>query len=118
MAANPITCATDLLPVPRKKRSETMVFVNRPITTATAPALVHDFLDLIQRFERVILDLSGIEHIDSFGVAILANLYMQARRSGCDLEIANAKPRLRERFRRWLDSVFEGHEELLGVTPD
>jgi anti-anti-sigma factor len=118
MAAKPITYASDLLPVHKKKRSETMVFVNRPITTATAPALVHNLLALIGRFERVILDLSGIEYIDTFGVGILANLYTQARKSGCDLEIANAKLRLRERLRRWLHSVFEGHEDLLGMTPD
>jgi anti-anti-sigma factor len=117
MAARPVICAADL-PVQRKKRAETMILVNGPITPATAPALIRKFLGLIQRFERVVLDLSGIEYIDSFGVGLLANLYSQARKSGCDLEIANAKLRLRERLRRWLDSAFAGHEELLGMTPD
>ena len=119
MAAKPGICAADdLLLVVRRKRSEIMVSVINPITTATAPAIVYKLLDLIQRSERVVVDLSGIEYVDSFGVGILANVYTQARKSGCELEIANAKPRLRERFRTWLVSVLEGREELLGMTPD
>ncbi len=119
MAAKPVICAADeLLPVISKKRSETMVLVKSPITTATAPAIVYKLLNLIQRSERVILDLSGIEHVDNFGVGILANVYNQARKSGCELEIANTKPRVRERFAKWVKSVFEGHEELLGMNPD
>jgi hypothetical protein len=34
------------------------------------------------------------------------------------LRIDSSRPRLWIRLRNWLDSIFEGHEELLGMTPD
>src|SRR5207302_3579367 len=49
----------------------------------------------------------------------LVSVYMHARRANCDLEIANPKQRILDLFSRSrLASVFEGHEELLGITPD
>lgn len=35
-----------------------------------------------------------------------------------NLEIENPKPRLKDRLQSWLHSVFEGHHEFLGMTPD
>jgi hypothetical protein len=44
---------------------------------------------------------------------------MDARRANCNLEIANPTPRIRDLFRlSRSDAVLEGHEELLGMTPD
>jgi len=61
----------------------------------------------------------AVDYIDSAGLGALVSIYMHARRAGCDLEIANPKQRIRDLFSRSrLSSVFEGHEDLLGMTPD
>jgi anti-sigma B factor antagonist len=66
-----------------------------------------------------VLDLTQVDYIDSSGLGALVSIYMHAQRAKCDLEIANPKQRIRDLFSlSRLSSVFEGHGDFLGMTPD
>lgn len=119
MAANPVIRAPELNLQTEKSVSETTVRAVGRITSKTSAALENALRNVIPQSRKVVLDLTGVEYIDSAGLGALVSVYMHARRANCDLEIANPKPRIRDLFSRTrLGSVFEGHEDLLGMTPD
>jgi anti-sigma B factor antagonist len=126
MAANPVNRAPDLRLKPEKKGSETVVRATGRMTSTASATLEQTLRDLVFASKRVVLDLTGVDYIDSSGLGALAAVYMHAARTSCDLEIANPKPRTRDLFSRSrLASVFraiqeagERHDELLGMTPD
>ena len=89
------------------------------ITASTASILEAPLRKLVSANKRVVLDLTGVEFIDSAGLGALVSVYMHARGNNCELEIANPKQRLRDLFNRSrLSAVFSGHEDMLGMTPD
>ena len=46
-------------------------------------------------------------------------MYLSAKRQHCELKLINLNQRLQELFRiTKLATVFEGHEDFLGYTPD
>lgn len=115
MAASPlVSIAAELRLVSRNKLSEVTVRPRGPITSATCLALERD---LVPKFQRIVLDVSGVDHIDNSALGSVVGLYLEAKRADCDLVIDNPRPRLGNRFRNWLHEVFEGHEELLGDYP-
>jgi len=119
MAADPVIRAPELKLETEKKNSETIVRGTGRITSDTSAKLENTLRDLIRESKRIVLDLTGVEYIDSSGLGTLVSIYMHARRANCDLEIANPKQRIRDLFSLTrLDSVFKGHEEHLGMTPD
>jgi anti-anti-sigma factor len=103
---------------PRSVACEMTIRARGRITSATSPRLERVIVDLIPKVERIVLDLSRVEYIDNAGLGALSDVYVRARSANCEIEIDNPMPRLGERFRNWLRSVFEGHEEMLGMTPD
>lgn len=126
MAANPVIRPAELRLEPEKKGSETTVRATGRITSTTSATLEETLRDLVSTSKRVVLDLTAVDYIDSSGLGALVAVYMHAARTGCDLEIANPKPRIRDLFTRSkLISVFTAvqeagaeHDELFGVTPD
>jgi anti-anti-sigma factor len=100
------------------QNSHTTIRANGPITAATSSALEQTFHNLMPGFRRIILDISSVDYIDGAGFGALASLYFHAKTAGCDLEIVNPRPHLTWPLRNWLHSVFAGHEEYLGMTPD
>jgi anti-anti-sigma factor len=119
MATNPVVQISRPRLESRNNLSETTVVRARGrITSATSASLERTLGDLIPQFKRIVLDVSNVDHIDNSGVGALLSVYLRARRTKCDLEIANARPRLRDWLRNWADAVFKGHEEFLGMTPD
>lgn len=118
MATNPVAQIAELRLVSKNNPPTSTVGLTGSITSATCSALEHTLCDLIPKFQRIVLNLSNVDHIDNFGLGTVVNVYVRAKRAHCDLEIDNRKPRLRDRLLSWLDSVLEGHEELLGMTPD
>jgi anti-anti-sigma factor len=118
MATSPIRTPQFKLEI-EKTESEATVRVIGRITSDSSPSLANTVRDLVPNRKRVVLDLTNVDHIDSSGLGALVNMFMHARRENCDLELTNQKPRIRDLFRASrLDSVFEGHEELFGMTPD
>jgi anti-sigma B factor antagonist len=126
MAANPVIRPAELRLEPEKKGSETIVRATGRITSATSATLENTLRDLVSTSKRVVLDLTGVDYIDSSGLGALVAVYMHATRTSCDLEIANPKQRIKDLFSRsGLTSVFTAvqeagarHDELLGMTPD
>jgi anti-anti-sigma factor len=110
MAANPVSRGPQLKLETEKKDSETTVRATGRVTLETAATLETTLRDLIAEGKRIVLDLTNVDYVDSAGLGALISVYMHARRTKCDLQIANPKQRIRDLFNRsGLASVFEGH---------
>ncbi len=110
MATNPANRAPQLKLETEKKDSESTVRATGRVTLETSATLESTLRDLIAEGKRVVLDLTNVDYVDSAGLGALVSVYMHARRTKCDLEIANPKQRIRDLFNRsGLASVFEGH---------
>jgi|ERR1017187_7686281 anti-sigma B factor antagonist len=118
MAANPIPISQLNLET-AKTPDETIVRCSGKITSITSEQLQSTVRSLIPETKRVVLDLTDVSYMDSSGLGALVGLYLSAKRQHCGLKLINLNQRLRELFRiTKLASVFEGHEDFLGLTPD
>jgi anti-sigma B factor antagonist len=118
MAANPI-------PLPElnletvKTPEETVVHCSGRITSTTSGTLQGAVRALIPEAKPIVLDLTDVSYMDSSGLGALVSVYLSAKRQRCPLRLVNVGPRLQQLFRLTnLASVFEGHDEFLGWTPD
>jgi anti-anti-sigma factor len=66
------------------------------LTIDTSPQLKSEVKPLLLNERRVILDLTDLAHMDSSGLGALVALYISARSSGCELQMVNLSPRIRE----------------------
>ena len=64
---------------------------------------------LIPEHKLIILDLTGLESVDSMGLGTLVRLYVACKTAGCKLQLINLGPRVRELL---------GMTNLLGVFAD
>ena len=109
MATNPVTRTPELKLETQKKDSEATIWATGRIVLASSAALESTLRDLIAPGERVVLDLTNVDFVDSAGLGALVTAYAHARRTKCHLKIANPKERIRDLFdRSGLASVFEG----------
>lgn len=67
----------------------------RLVAGGTDP-LYRDIRPLIAGHKRIILDLTDLAKMDSLGLGTLVRLYAAARSAGCELELYNLGPRVRE----------------------
>jgi anti-anti-sigma factor len=119
MAANPAV-PTPTLKVSTEKTPDAMIVrcVGR-ITSATSSVLQDTVRGLIPDNSRIVLDLTSVEYIDSSGLGALVSLYVSAKRGNCKLELVKVGERIKDLLRiTRLASLFEGHEDMLGMTPD
>ncbi len=78
------------------------------ITAETEADFQDTIRNLIPQTKRLVLDLTGVDFVDSSGLGALVSLHMHASRSGCLIEIANPRPRIRDLFKiTKLSNVFE-----------
>lgn len=118
MAANPIPIS-ELTLETVKTPGETIVRCTGKITSGTTALLQSTVRGLIPETESVVLDLTDVSYMDSSGLGAIVGLYLSAKRQHCALKLINLNQRLKELFRLTkLASVFEGHEDYLGYTPD
>ena len=109
MAANPVVRGPELKLETEKNNSETTVRATGRVTLETSATLEKTLRDLIAEGKRIVLDLTNVDYVDSAGLGALVSVYMHARRTKCDMEIANPKQRIRDLFNRsGLASVFDG----------
>jgi anti-anti-sigma factor len=109
MAANPVIRGPQLKLETEKNNSETTVRATGRVTLETSATLEKTLRDLIAEGKRIVLDLTNVDYVDSAGLGALVSVYMHARRTKCDMEIANPKQRIRDLFNRsGLASVFDG----------
>ncbi len=109
MAANPVIRGPQLKLETEKNTSETTVRATGRVTLETSATLESTLRDLTAEGKRIVLDLTNVDYVDSAGLGALVSVYMHARRTKCDMQIANPKQRIRDLFNRsGLASVFEG----------
>jgi anti-sigma B factor antagonist len=118
MAANPN-------PIPElsletiKTPEETVVRCTGRITSSTTALLQTTVRSLIPGTKCVVLDLTDVTYLDSSGLGAIIGVYLSAKRQNCGLKLIKMNERLQELFRiTKLTSVFEGHGDFLGYTPD
>jgi len=109
MASDPVIPAAELKLESEKKPSERTMRATGRITSTTSAMLESTLRDLVGGDKRVVLDLTNVDFIDSAGLGALVSVYMHARRTNCDLKIANPKQRVKNLFARSaFASVFDG----------
>ena len=102
-----------------KTPEEIIVRCKGKITSGTSGMLQTTVRSLIPETKCVVLDLTDVSYMDSSGLGAIVGLYFSAKRQDCQLKLVNLNKRLQELFRLTkLASIFEGHEEFLGHTPD
>lgn len=102
-----------------KTPEETVVRCIGKITSNTAGTLQSTIRSLIPEGKRIVLDFTDVSYMDSSGLGALVTVYLSARRQHCEIKLINLSERVKELFRiTKLASVFEGHEDFLGWTPD
>ena len=118
MAANPI-------PLPElnletvKSLDETVVRCSGRISSRTSDLLQSTVRSLIPGTKRIVLDLTDVNYMDSSGLGAIVGIYLSARRQECELKLIHLNQRLKELFRITnMAKTFEGHEDMLGMTPD
>jgi len=118
MASNPLP-ATDLKLEISKTGDEAVVRCTGRISSATSSQLQAAVRELLPQSKTVVLDLTDVNHMDSSGLGAIVGLYVSARRQGCALRLINLNQRLKDLFRiTKLGTIFEGHDDMLGYTPD
>ncbi|MFY9906643.1 MAG: STAS domain-containing protein [Terriglobales bacterium] len=118
MAANPIPISELNLEVIAGPE-ETIVRCNGKIISSTTGSLQTTVRGLIPKTENLVLDLTDVTYLDSSGLGAIVGLYLSAKRQHCVLKLIHLNERLQELFRiTKLASVFEGHQDYLGYTPD
>ncbi|MGA8619885.1 MAG: STAS domain-containing protein [Candidatus Sulfotelmatobacter sp.] len=118
MAANPVPIS-ELNLETVKTPDETIVHCTGKITSSTTAELQTTVRALIPETKCVVLDLTDVSYMDSSGLGAIVGLYLSAKRQGRLLKLINLNKRLQELFRlTQLASVFKGHEDFLGFTPD
>jgi anti-sigma B factor antagonist len=118
MAANSIPISELNLETVRTPE-EAIVRCTGRITSSTSAALQTTVRSLIPDTQCVVLDLTDVSYLDSSGLGAIIGLYVSAKRQHCGLKLIHLNRRLQELFRLTkLASIFEGHEEFLGWTPD
>jgi anti-sigma B factor antagonist len=118
MAANSIPISELNLETVRAPE-ETIVRCTGKITSSTSGQLQTTVRSLIPTTKCIVLDLTDVSYLDSSGLGAIVGVYLSAKRQNCQLKLINLNQRLKELFRLTkLASIFEGHEDFLGHTPD
>ena len=74
------------------------VYCGGRLTLATAPQLRREVKRLVPQSRVVTIDLTDLTLLDSVGLGTIAALYASARTAGCQLQLVNLSPRVRELF--------------------
>jgi anti-anti-sigma factor len=118
MAAQPIP-PPELNLETEKTPGQNLVRCSGRVTSTTSGTLQNAVRSLIPEGKPIVLDLTNVSYLDSSGLGALVSLYVSAKRQKCPIKLVNIGPRLQQLFRLTkLASVFEGHDEYLGFTPD
>lgn len=119
MAANPVSPNSELELTTERKGADAVVHASGRITAATSPQLQSMIRGLIPGSKRVVLDLKGVNYIDSSGIGALVSVHMAAGKAQSALELTNLQPRIRDLFELTrLMTVFENHGGYRGLTED
>ena len=119
MAANPVVPTAQINLETQKTPTENIIRCSGRITSATNEQLQTVVRGLIPEKKRIVLDMAGASYVDSSGLGSLVGLYVSCKNGGAPLKLINLTPRLKDLFTMTnLTPIFEGHDDLLGRTPD
>jgi anti-anti-sigma factor len=108
MATNPLIPAGTLSLHTSASEDATVVLCTGRLTSETSVLLKTEVKALLLVKRRVILDLTELGYMDSAGLGTLVGLYISAKKVGCELQLVNLSPRIRELLgMSHLLSVFE-----------
>jgi anti-anti-sigma factor len=90
---------TERLVVEFERRTEggVMLRLSGKLERATAPVLDGVLRSLRGDVGNVVLDLTGVDHIDGRGLELLLEVEADARRTGASIEVTGIRESLRER---------------------
>jgi len=66
------------------------------LVTGVNDVLYGQVRQLMPDTRRIVLDLTGLTHIDSTGLGTLVRLYVHSRSAGCSLELINLGQKVRQ----------------------
>lgn len=93
-----------------ENQNGTVVRCRGRIVYREAAALSQKVSELLPHSRRLVLDLEGVEMIDSAGLGELVLLHMWAQAAGCEVKLAGASENIRQLLELTnLASVFEIH---------
>jgi len=82
----------------RTSGSAATVHCGGRLTITSSSQLRVEVKRLLPQTRTVTLDLTDITLMDSVGLGTIAALYASARTAGCELQVVNISPRIRELF--------------------
>jgi anti-sigma B factor antagonist len=119
MAASPVVPSAQINLETQKTPTENIIRCGGKITAATTEQLQATVRGLIPEKKRIVLDLTSTSYVDSSGLGSLVGLYVSCKQGGAPLKLINLTPRLKDLFTMTnLAPIFEGHDDLVGHTPD
>ncbi len=99
----------------REERGALIVCFEGEVDLEHSPKAREVLLESVGRSQKVLVDLSGVDYIDSSGVASLVEAFQQAKRRGSEFAlVAVSAAALRVLSLARLDKVFVIHETLAG----
>jgi anti-sigma B factor antagonist len=66
------------------------------ITIETSELFKSEVKSLAAGHQRVLADLSDVDFVDSFGLGSVLAAYVSARATGCELQLINVNPRVKD----------------------
>ena len=119
MAANPSAPGSELTLKTEKTPNEAVIHCSGRINSTTAGQLGSTARNLVLETKVLVIDLTDVNYMDSSGLGTIVGIYVSAKRANCKLKLINLNQRIKELLRvTRLAALLEGHEELLGMTPD
>jgi anti-sigma B factor antagonist len=91
-----------------------VVAVTGELELGTAPRLRQQVVSLVgEGRQRIVIDLSGVEFVDSLGLGVLVSALKRVRAHGGELRVAGPVPRVRALFSLTrLEEIIEVYESV------
>ena len=80
------------------KGTEGILLLNGPIDSTTSPKLETIFLQMAERFDRLVLDLADVQYITSAGLRVIRKVYMVMLKKSGSLVMRNVNDVIMEVF--------------------
>ena len=97
MSATPVPIPTPRLTLRTYTQEDATVVQCIGKLSAGGTEILHDQVKgLIPHTKRIVLDLTELTYMDSWGLGTIVGLYVSAKAAGCDLKLVNLSKRIRE----------------------